>query len=849
MSRSTTLKIGRRSIVISDPDAVVYPALRFTREAVVGFYAGVARFVLPHLADRPVALKRYPNGIHGDSYWEKDAPAFTPSWVKTVAVERRDASAPPIRYIVIADKATLAWAASTVALEIHPFLHRASALDTPATVVFDLDPGEGSDVLTCARVAFLLKDVLDRLELQAFVKVSGSKGLQIHVPLNTPVAYAATQRFARSVAELLARDHPKLVVAEMAKALRAKKVFIDWSQNAAYKTTVAVYSLRAKRHRPYVSMPIEWDELQRALDAKDAESLYFLPAPAIARLETVGDLFAPVLTLEQRLPDAFSQGLKAERARRPKTLDTYADKRHFDRTPEPRPAPVPRRSRQGGRRRFVIQKHEASHLHFDLRLESQDVLRSWSVPKGMPYALGERRLAVATEDHPLEYLTFEGIIPAGQYGGGTVMVWDIGTYDVIEGNYWKGMLRFFLTGTKLEGEWLLERDREKGDKAWSLTKTGAAIEAAAAGHDDVSALSGRTMSAIAAARDAEWQSDRAPKAATQAPQRGPMRDADLRFVEPMLCQLVEHLPAGADWQYEIKFDGYRALGVRGIDGTRLYSRRGNSLATRFPGVAEALQGLPANTMLDGEVVALDADGRPSFRLLHRTRTSADRIFYYAFDVLAYAGQDVRDRALADRRRLLEAAVPETTGTLRRSVTLDAAPAELVQAAREFGFEGIVGKRRDTAYEAGKRTGAWVKCRVSPGQELVIGGYIPNGKSSFDALLLGYYEGKRLLFVAKIRNGFVPATRRELLERLRALATDRCPFANLPEPKNARRGVALTAEVMQRCEWVKPTLVAQVEFTEWTQRDHLRHARFLGLRNDKDALEVTKEDAVARRDPA
>jgi len=176
MSPSTTFKIGRRSIVISDPDTVVYPALRFTREAVVAFYVGVARFILPHLENRPVALKRYPNGIHGDSYWEKDAPAFTPSWVKTVAVQRRDTSASPIHYIVIGDKATLAWAASVVALEIHPFLHRASALDTPATVVFDLDPGEGSDVLTCARVALLLKDVLDRLELQAFVKASGSKG-------------------------------------------------------------------------------------------------------------------------------------------------------------------------------------------------------------------------------------------------------------------------------------------------------------------------------------------------------------------------------------------------------------------------------------------------------------------------------------------------------------------------------------------------------------------------------------------------------------------------------------------------------------------------------------------------
>jgi len=813
------LKIGRQSIPVSDLQQVLFPAARFTRGELVAYYIAAARYLLPHLKNRPVALKRYPEGIHGESFWEKDAPNFTPGWVKTFPVPRRTSGEPPIDYILVNDRATLAWIASVSSIEIHPFLHRVPAIDTPTSVVFDLDPGEGSDVLTAARVAFLLKEVLDRLRLKSFAKASGSKGIQVYVPLNTPAGYAATQPFARSVAELLAQDHPDLIVAEMARELRRGKVFIDWSQNADFKTTVAVYSVRAKRHRPYVSMPLGWPELRRALDRADADALHFDPVAALERLAKVGDLFAPVLELEQQLPDAFMPRARAPK-RQPKSLETYAGKRAFERTPEPPPAAVvPRRSRQGGRRRFVIQKHAASHLHYDLRIESQDVLHSWAVPKGMPYALGERRLAMATEDHPLEYLTFEGIIPEGQYGGGTVMVWDIGTIEILEGNYWKGKLHVFFSGSKLKGEWMLERDPAKGEKAWALVKVGEAMARVSPERDDQSALSGRSMADIAAARDAAWQSNRSSGAASASSRRTKSRDreatptgAPLRFVEPMQCKLVARLPEGREWQYEIKYDGYRALGVHDGEGSgaRLWSRRGNDLSTRFPRIADALQSLPLRTMVDGEIVALDTDGRPSFRLLNRAATPQEQVFYYVFDILTYAGRDVRAMPLTERRASLDSAVAGSGDAIRNTGPLDAGPDRVIAAARDFGFEGIVAKRTTSVYEAGKRTGAWVKCRVSPGQELVVGGYMPNG-ATFDALLVGYYEGKRLVFIAKIRNGFAGDAKRRVMASLRKLETDKCPFANLPEPKNARRGIALTAEVMKRCRWVKPKLVAQIEF--------------------------------------
>jgi bifunctional non-homologous end joining protein LigD len=371
--------------------------------------------------------------------------------------------------------------------------------------VFDLDPGQGADVLTCARVAFLLRDLLDDLGLRSFVKVSGSKGLQVYAPLNTEVTYEQTQPFAKATAELLSQQHPKLVVTNMAKAVRKGKVFIDWSQNSDFKTTVAVYSLRAKTARPFVSLPITWQELQMAVDKDNAANLYFGINAALDRVTKLGDLFKPILSLKQQLPSAVRKHLSAKT---PRSLKSYASKRDFAKTKEPAPVPL-RRSRQGSRRRFVIQKHAASHLHYDFRLEMHDVLKSWAVPKGPPYREGDKRLAMPTEDHPLDYLDFEGIIPKGQYGGGTVMVWDIGTYELLNGNYYKGYVRIHLNGAKLKGEWSLLRGQKNGDREkWYLMKVGASMRAISKKRDDTSALSKRSMQQIETSADATWQSNR-----------------------------------------------------------------------------------------------------------------------------------------------------------------------------------------------------------------------------------------------------------------------------------------------------------------------------------------------------
>jgi len=345
------------------------------------------------------------------------------------------------------------------------------------------------------------------------VKVSGSKGIHLHVPLNTKVTYQMTQPFARSIAQLLETEYPDLIVSEMAKQKRRGKVFIDWSQNSEHKSTVSVYSLRAKRDEPSVAMPVTWSELKKALRKKDASELFFEPAAAIKRLKRIGDLFSPALRLKQKLPKPFlkleSHTALSPRSDRASALEKYRQKRDFRRTPEPPPS-IPRSSRQGGRRLFVIQKHAASHLHYDFRLEIGGTLKSWAVPKGPPYELNERRLAMATEDHPMEYAKFEGIIPKGEYGGGTVMVWDVGTYELLEGNYWKGKLHIFIKGKKLKGEWVLVKSAEQDGKQnrWYLIKIGSSMPRPSKRRENSSALSGRSLEKITEAQDAVWHSNR-----------------------------------------------------------------------------------------------------------------------------------------------------------------------------------------------------------------------------------------------------------------------------------------------------------------------------------------------------
>jgi bifunctional non-homologous end joining protein LigD len=827
-------------VAFKNLEKVFFPATGFTKGDLIRYYLEIAPALLPHFRDRPVTLIRMPNGVSGERFYEKNAPGHAPDWVPTTIVPKSEGG--EINYITIDDAQTLAWCANNAAVELHPFLHTKDDIQRPTHIAFDLDPGEGADLLTCIEVGFLVREVLKGLKLEAYPKVSGSKGLQLYVPLNTDVTYDSVTPFAKSIAELLHRQHPKLIVSEMSKALRVERVFIDWSQNHEKKTTVGPYSVRGKRDEPFVSMPVTWRELQRAQKAGTSDALFFPPADALKRYKRLGDLFAPVLKQKQRLPDQFLRVGEVLPKRAPRSLQRYTEKRDFTKTVEPAPA-LPTRSMQGSRRRFVIQKHAASHLHYDFRLEMHDVLKSWAVPKGLSTEMGVKRSAFQTEDHPLEYFDFEGTIPAGQYGGGTVMVWDVGTYDMVDGNYWKGDLRIWLSGEKLKGEWHIFRikSEDEAKPVWLFQKARESAKPISTKEENTSVLTGRTLEQIAKAKDAVWQSKSDARESRKKPARATKSDKPLppepEFIEPMAAKEVDVLPDDGDWVYEIKLDGYRALGVKHGNNARLISRNHKSLAKDFPSVTAALQTINAGTaMLDGEVVALGPDGKPSFQLLQNSKSTASALVYYAFDLLNFEGKDWRKRPLEERKAKLAQIVAGSD--VRLSVGFDGPANKILAGVKEMELEGVIAKRRDSVYQSGERTGAWVKYKLSPEQEFVIGGF--KRGSPLESLVVGYHQDGKLLCAGKVRQGLNPQIRRALHAALMQIEADVCPFANLPNSKKSHWGEGITAEQMKEIQWVIPRVVAQVSFTEWTSGGNLRHATFKGIRPDKKAKDVVRE---------
>ena len=856
MTKKQQIEVDGRELTISNLDKVFYHENGFTKGEVIRFYSEIADAILPHLSDRPLTLKRYPDGITAEHFYEKNAPKHTPPWVKRFAVPRSEGG-PNINYVLCNDRATLVWATNLGDIEKHILLSHVPDVNRPTSVVFDLDPGEPAAILDCARIALHLKGVFDALKLESFVKVSGSKGLHLSVPLNTSVTYEMSQPFAKAIAELVEQQLPDQVVSAMARTLRRGKVLIDWSQNSDFKTTVCVYAMRAKEGGPFISMPVTWEELARAVKRKNAESLYFKPDAAVKRIKRLGDLFAPVLKLRQTLPTAFTKALAAGPPRKlsswprnrsksghdhDKSLREYAAKRDHSKTPEPAARPVPKGAKGKGVHRFVIQKHAASHLHYDWRLEMHGVLRSWAVPKEPPTKPKEARLAMQVEDHPLEYADFEGTIPPGNYGAGTVMVWDEGEYEDLTGNpaaaFHQGKMHIIMRGKKLKGEWILVKDRREEDSnKWLLIKAGKPLTLSAKA-DDTSAISGRSMQQIAKANDKQWQGNR-PAAKAATPRRAACKAVTPAFVEPMQCKAVTELPKGDDWTFEIKFDGYRCIALRVGGKVTLFSRNEKKLNARFPMLAAALAETPGDFAVDGEIVALDEQGRPSFQLLQNSGSQQPPIFFYAFDLLNQAGEDLRRTTIERRRALLSELLGTPTDPLRLSPLLQAPAGQILEAVQKLGLEGVVGKRSGSLYEPGERSGAWIKRRTNREQEFVIGGYV-HGARGFDAVIVGIYEKKRLIYVAKVKDGFVPRTREEIFPVLKKLRIAECPFTNLPQTKASRWGEALTAEKMKDCRWVKPEMVCQVAFVEWTDGGKLRHCTFVAMRDDKKPSTVVRE---------
>jgi DNA ligase D-like protein (predicted ligase) len=335
-------------------------------------------------------------------------------------------------------------------------------------------------------------------------------------------------------------------------------------------------------------------------------------------------------------------------------------------------------------------------------------------------------------------------------------------------------------------------------------------------------------------------SRRTPNEVQKSDDLASLPKARAEFIAPMLLLRTDRLPEGEPWIFELKLDGYRAIATKRNGNVQLWSRNENDFGSRYPTIAKALTALPDDTVVDGEIVALDPAGKPSFNALQNYGSSKAQLVYYVFDVPVLKGHDLRGQTLTARRVKLETIIfPALEEPIRASPVLPGPLSELIQAVKEQGLEGLVAKQRGSHYESGERTGAWQKMRINEGQEFVIGGYTVGG-TTFDALVFGYYEGARLMYVARTRNGFTPSLRAHLMQKFRGLETRDCPFVNLPEKRAGRWGQGLTAAKMKDCRWLKPVLVGQFEFREWTPDDHLRHSRFVALREDKRARDVKRE---------
>ena len=551
------------------------------------------------------------------------------------------------------------------------------------------------------------------------------------------------------------------------------------------------------------------------------------------------------------------------------SLKEYRAKRDFKKTREPKPARKRSRVRKLS---FVVQKHDASRLHYDFRLEMEGVLKSWAVPKGFPMRRGEKHLAIHVEDHPMDYSHFEGTIPEGSYGGGTVMVWDTGEYEVVDDSpldgLRKGKLHVQLSGKKLKGEWALVRLKPRpGEKeSWLLFKAGEDSKPLGASKEDSSVLTGRSMKRIAQENDAQWVSGAEKKARTTnskaSKPRSPRRPAQkktpdpvpanapegkIAFVTPMMCRLMKDPPRGPGWIYEIKFDGFRVLALKRGDEVELLSRSKKDLTTRFPEIAEAVRSLPFHSgIIDGEVVALDGKGRSSFQLLQAANLPGEKrppLCYYAFDLVNLGGKNLSGFPLRQRKEILQSLPLGNDGTIRYSASMEGDPQKILSQIRKLQLEGIIAKQLDSLYEAGRRSGAWAKIKIVNEQEFVLGGFTaPKGsRDRFGAVLVGYYEKGQLHFALKVGTGFNRALLESLHRKFEKIRRKTCPFVNLPETKARRYGTGLTASEMKNCTWVQPELVCQIKFTEWTRDGHLRHPVFLGLREDKKAKDVVRED--------
>lgn len=772
-------------VKLSNLTKVLWPQRGYTKGDLISCYDNLAPFLLPYLHDRPLTLRRMPDGIDGNEFYEKQAPAHTPDWMPRAFIEGHG-SRGHIDFLMAQDRASLLFVANLGCIEMHPMHARQQTFANPDYLFFDLDPFPPITFATVRRVAVVINEALTQLGLSSVAKISGATGIVIYVPLAPGQSYLAARSVVERICRLVNRAFPEATTMAPRIADRDGKVYLDHAMVSEGRNIASVYSMRPTEAAT-IGMPVTWDEMRNS----DVVPEDFTIETVWERLEQVGDLFAPMQAAGT--PDGHDLGPvmealgislpeEIEVPEDARSLDRYQSMRDFQRTAEPAGEVSPR-----GSKSFLINKHHARRLHYDLRLERGGVLVSWAVPKGLPAEPNIRHLAVQTEDHPLDYANFEGNIPEGAYGAGESRIFDKGTYELLEWEEGK-KATFRLHGDRIEGEYHLVNT---GGKDWIIFRS---------------------------ARDA-------PAARRPSPPR----------IEVMLATDTDPEPfADPAWIYEVKWDGVRTLASIEGGACRLVSRRGRDVTEVYPELqvlGQQLSGL--NALIDGEIIVLGPNGVPSFERIQRRFTSQrpsakdlknDPVEFIAFDLLWLDGESLMDRPWEERRALLDRHLVPAKHVQLSVVFPASEGAALFQAAAQKGLEGVVAKKRASMYRPGRRTKDWLKMKSRRSVDAAIIGWTPSSASSstIGSLLvaLAPAPGAELRYAGHVGTGYTAQGSKDLIARLEPLSVGSAPV-EMPSDVD-------TSEV----RWVRPELVAAVDYLEITSQFRLRAASYKGIHADR-----------------
>lgn len=821
------VSVDGHRLTLTNLDKVFYPETGTTKGQVLEYYARIADVFIPHARDRIATRKRWVDGVGtpddpGHVFFEKDLPDHAPSWITTRSIKH---STGRKRYPLIDDQATLTYLAQLASLELHiPQWRVQPGSSGPGTItsdtrypdrmVFDLDPGEGRGLADCVEVAHLVRELLNGMGLDVYPLTSGSKGIHLYSPLDGTATSQHVSDVAHELARSLAADHPKLIVSKLKKTLHKNKVFIDWSQNSASKTTVAPYSLRG-RFTPTVATPHTWDELD---DPARVEFVRF--EEVLDRVDELGDLLEP---LTASAGDTQTASAEAPRDR----LAVYRSKRDPEKTSEPVPES---HGTSGDELTFVIQEHHATALHWDFRLEYEGVLVSWAVPKGPPTDPKRDHLAIQTEDHPIQYASFEGTIPKDEYGGGEVTIWDSGTYELED---WQAGKKVVVT---LHGQ---SDGGLGGARKFSLFNT----DDHGPNDDPAKNWMIHLMKDSPGADSASTKdTNSAKETKNTTPQRAEPVD-----LEPMLASLgtVDTVHRHEDdWAFEMKWDGIRAIATvqaatkDSAGAVTLTSRNGKDMTATYPELVELASCVDIDCVVDGEIVALGPSNRPDFgRLQQRMGLTKPRdvereqtntpVFLMVFDLLNADGESLLSTPYTQRRDRLNDVVSEGESVFVPEAfegTLD----EAMDSSQQLKLEGVMAKKTDSVYLSGRRTQTWLKLKHSSTRDvLVVGWRTGTGEreDTFGSLLLAAHGDDDLVYLGRVGTGF----NQQQLQSLRN---------KLDQRSRKTPPVEVPADQRRDANWVTPSLVGEVTFGGITEAGRLRHPVWRGLRDDIDPEDVT-----------